>query len=159
MTPPTRPIMQRFWEKVDIGHPDDCWEWQATRRRGGYGGFAVTSNEIEQAHRVAYSMSKGPIPDGLLVCHSCDNPPCCNPDHLWLGTNQDNTRDAIEKGRMMYVGRGQTGEQNCNSRLREQDVFEIRASRRSSRYLANRYGVGIKMIQSIIRGDRWKHLL
>lgn len=94
----------RFWRKVAKGKPDECWEWQGHRERGGYGtvAFRKAKNQPYQklAHRVAWELSNtADIPDGMFVCHTCDNPPCCNPNHLWLGTQADNNRDMIQKGR------------------------------------------------------------
>ena len=91
-----RPREQRFWEKVEFGAPDECWLWTAARDRRGYGMF-----EHHYASRVAYTLTVGD-PGDLDVLHACDNPPCCNPLHLWAGTAQDNIQDAIAKGRFHY---------------------------------------------------------
>lgn len=91
-------IAERFWEKVDVRGPDECWPWMAGLRQG-YGRFTITHGKGVQAHRVAYELTKGPIPPGLDVLHDCDFPPCCNPSHLWPGTNLDNVRDSVAKGR------------------------------------------------------------
>lgn len=99
--------IQRFWSKVKIGIPDDCWNYQNSSTPG-YGSFYVRVSETKEkttweswrAHRFAYTILRGPIPDGLFVLHSCDNPACVNPDHLWIGTHQDNMDDAINKGRL-----------------------------------------------------------
>lgn len=93
-----RPIAERFWEKVRKGDAGDCWEWTANRHQFGYGMFAVR-NVPTTAMRVAWELTYGPIPSGLHVCHHCDNPPCCNPAHLFLGTAKDNLGDAARKGR------------------------------------------------------------
>jgi hypothetical protein len=95
---------ERFWAKVDrSGGPDACWLWTAGtfRLRNGYGKFGAdpAASRTVYAHRFAYELSHGPIPPGLLVCHHCDNPPCCNPAHLFLGTIADNMRDMSDKGR------------------------------------------------------------
>ncbi len=92
----TRPVSERFWSKVtDAG---SCWVWTAHRSRRGYGTFDV-EGASQQAHRVAWALSHGPIPHGMLVCHHCDNPSCVRPEHLFLGTALDNSRDRIAKGR------------------------------------------------------------
>jgi hypothetical protein len=88
-----------FHERINILGPESCWEWQGARTKDGYGVYIPTKGNPHYAHRCAYERIHGPIPDGLLVCHKCDNPPCCNPDHLFLGTNKDNIDDRHRKGR------------------------------------------------------------
>lgn len=93
---------KRFWEKVD--RSGECWEWTGALQTYGYGLFGVNSQvRAARAHRVSYQMAFGPIPKGLVVCHRCDNRKCVRPDHLFLGTNRDNTWDAIRKGRIPSV--------------------------------------------------------
>lgn len=89
----------RFWAKVD--RTDDCWTWTAATTGSGYGRFGHQNARggWVAAHRFAYELANGPIPDGMFVCHKCDNPPCVNPSHLFLGTHQDNMRDMDAKGR------------------------------------------------------------
>lgn len=90
--------MERFWSKVQKGGPDECWEWQAGRHKFGHGKFRLPTGHIG-SHRMAWQLTYGPIPPGMWVLHHCDNPPCCNPRHLYLGTAQDNTRDREVRGR------------------------------------------------------------
>lgn len=92
-------LKERFWDKVDKQAGNGCWEWTASRNLTGYGHFGVLGLPSQVAHRVSYELNVGPIPAGYYVCHHCDNPPCIRPDHLFTGTNGDNVRDAIEKGR------------------------------------------------------------
>ena len=92
-----RPIAARFWPKMDKCAEDACWEWSAAKDNWGYGLFYGDS--FTRAHRMAWVLTNGPIPEGLCVLHACDNPPCCNPAHLWLGTHLDNARDRENKGR------------------------------------------------------------
>lgn len=91
----------RFWEHVEIGEPDECWPWKLGRSPKGYGNtlYKVGGRNVAGAHRIAWSKTFGTIPDGLHVLHRCDNPPCCNPSHLWLGTNTENHADSKAKGR------------------------------------------------------------
>jgi len=94
-------LEQRFWPKVEKRSHDQCWPWVAKARTGiGYGAIHV-SDYTTHAHRVAWALRNGPIPDGLLIRHSCDNPVCCNPTHLVPGTQADNVRDMVERGRLV----------------------------------------------------------
>jgi hypothetical protein len=93
-------LIQRFWEKVDKEEGEGCWVWEGSRSgSGGYGQVRNEFGEPEFAHRVAWRMANGPIPEGLHVCHKCDYPPCIRPSHLFLGTALDNSHDSIRKGR------------------------------------------------------------
>lgn len=145
---------EAFWSRVSIRQAG-CWEWQGPLRTDGYGRCGNTA-----AHRVAYEIAHGPVPDGLYVCHQCDNPLCCNPDHLWVGTPADNYWDMRNKGRL----RAQTpcGEHSPHARLTEADVREIRAlyatGDHSQAGLARRYGVRPATISKIVTRRKWKHI-
>jgi hypothetical protein len=94
-------IMAEPFHRLVAIMPSGCWEWTGTRNRDGYGQLKLKGGKGYpfRAHRVAYEAAYGPIPDGMIVCHSCDNPPCCNPEHLWLGTHKDNAADRTAKRR------------------------------------------------------------
>lgn len=91
-------ILERLRSRSTVNPETGCWEWQGNAVRGGYGTTGV-DNTTRFVHRMAWEIANGPIPDGLLCCHKCDNPPCWNPDHIFLGTNADNAADRVAKGR------------------------------------------------------------
>lgn len=93
------PVEVRFNSKYIINEQTDCWEWTAAKNNIGYGMFRWAQGIMRTAHRVSYELHKGPIPQGQVVCHTCDNPKCVNPDHLWTGTLKDNAQDMVAKDR------------------------------------------------------------
>ena len=95
---------EKFWRRIEITGPDDCWGWQGTTNAYGHGRLTY-ENTWWVASRLAWALTNGPIPDGLCVLHRCDNPPCCNPAHLFLGTRADNTTDMMTKGRNHWLQR------------------------------------------------------
>lgn len=129
-----------------------CWEWVGYKASGGYGAISQGGKNV-RAHRVSYEAYNGPIPKGMVVRHTCDNPACINPDHLILGTQRQNVADREARGR-----RDVKGSQIGTSKLSEQDVMEIRASTDSTADIAARYGVDKSNIWLIRAGKSWKHL-
>lgn len=145
----------RFWSKVDPS--GDCWEWTAHRKPGGYGQFTVTKGQFHTAHAVSYALTHGPIPPGMVICHRCDNPPCVNPDHLFMGTQVDNALDMFAKGR----GNRAVGTANASARLTEDNVRTIRRTPRGPRFLmvlAETYGVSTRTISKIRAHQTWRHV-
>lgn len=145
-----RPLKDRFESKFRV--TPGCWIWEAHIDRGGYGGFKAPNNKT--AHRFSYRLYVGEIPDGLFVCHRCDNRRCVNPDHLFLGTTQENTADKVAKGRTARI----FGEKNKCSKLTNADVYEIRATLDSHEDAAKRFGVSASNICMIRSGKSWSHL-
>ena len=160
---------QYFWSRVDMSAgPTACWPWVGTRDPKGYGRFCHNGVRT-RAHRVAFRLAHGSVPSGLSVCHHCDNPPCCNDSHLFVGTNADNVADRHAKGR----SRGPSfnahashispeivrGENNGNSKLTWSDVEGIRSQRAqgaSLNKLALTFGVSRSNIRFIVTGSTWR---
>ena len=164
-------LEQRFWEKVDIQEDNDaCWEWTAVRKKKEYGEFysKVRNGKHTRAHQISWMLynEQEDIPDGMLVCHTCDNPSCCNPYHLFLGTIIDNNRDRDKKGRWnsrFLYGREhhQHGENHHSNKLSEDNVVEIRKlidNGYSQRKLGKMLNVSHSSIGEIARGESWSWL-
>lgn len=159
--------LKRFWSKVDKS--GDCWLWIGGKSRG-YGQFNL-KNKNYFSHRLSYMLHIGLIPKGLLVCHKCDNRPCVNPSHFFLGTIQDNLFDMRSKGRQ---AKGDThgsrthpesvprGEKNVGAKLKDCDITKIRSIysqwRTPHRIIGEMFGVSRPIITRIISRDRWKHV-
>lgn len=156
----TIPIEKRFWEKVNKKQSQECWEWIAYTHPKGYGQICH-NGKPKRAHRVSWEIHYGEIPDGVCVLHRCDNPSCVNPEHLWLGTNLDNMRDMINKGRDVHES-PQVGINHWNSKLDENKVIKIRKlySTKKCRYidLAKMFGVHKVTIGDIVRRTTWTHV-
>lgn len=147
----------RFRSNVGIDAQTGCWEWTGTRYESGYGKFPYRTRDCRYrampAHRAAWIIHKGPIPEGKLVCHKCDNPGCCNPEHLFLGSHKDNTQDMVRKGRSI---RGRK-----RSRLTEEVVLRIRDEIRQGvtlETLSKRYGLTVSALSRIKTRKTWSHL-
>jgi hypothetical protein len=145
----------RFWSKVDRRGPDDCWPWLAkARTKFGYGRFAVPrAGRQLDAHKVAYLLTHGFIPAGLMVLHRCDNPPCCNPAHLRAGTSLDNMRDRAERGRLGDARR--FGESNGRSRVTAEQVRDLRARDLSIKQIMAEFGVSRAQAWRLRSGKHW----
>lgn len=179
-------LEERFWGKVEKStDPDGCWEWTAGRFSKGYGAFSIKGRN-QKANRVAWQLVHGTIPEGLCVLHKCDNPGCVRPDHLFLGTNLDNSKDCSQKGRRPRgdrawprlhperLARGKQngahthpekrprGERQGLAKLVASQVVEIRSlygmGSMSQRELAESYGVHQYTIWAIVNRKTWKHI-
>lgn len=144
---------ERFWPRVDkSGGPYSCWAWMGCSDR-----YGVFRSEVGNwAHRYSYTSSVGPIPPGLHVCHTCDNPLCVNPHHLFLGTNTDNRHDSVRKNRHAR------GEGSGRAKLRECDIVEIRRrldSGNTQLKIARDFGVSPATISAIKAGLIWKFVI
>lgn len=132
-----------------------CWEWNGGRNATGYGQLAVGAGRPWLASRAAYTAWVGPIPDGQVVCHTCDNPPCINPSHLFAGRRRDNNRDMADKRR------SSNGERRPQHKLKDVQVAEIRRAYirggPTQRALAKQYGVSQQLISHLVRGSRRVH--
>jgi len=140
---------------------NECLIWTGTRSAAGYGQLAV-DGKLWYTHRLAWTMANGAIPDGMHVCHHCDNPPCCRLEHLFLGTDADNLADMRRKGRQ--VNAQPIGAQHGRAKLTDDQVRAIRArywsaERPTQPSLAMEYGVSDSTISLIVRNKHWRHLL
>ena len=157
---PPLPLADRLWRRAEK-MPSGCWEWRGYVRPAGYGqiGRGRKGQGIIDTHRAAWELTNGPIPGGLFVCHKCDNRRCCNPEHLFLGTHQDNMRD------MRAKGRGARGFDLPHTRLSEEQVREIRARfvsrhhpglrghwRSNARELATEFGITPQYLTQVVYG-------
>lgn len=161
-TEPRRPALEeRFWQKVDrSGGPTGCWPWQGQHLAKGYGALKVGSltdgtRRNALAHRISWELANGVAPEGLHVCHHCDNPPCVNPSHLFLGTASENHADKVSKGRQAR------GERQGSSRLTTADVLRIRALALQGQKhadIGSLFGVRQTQVSRIVRRAQWRHV-
>ena len=197
MPPHPRPAEERFWSRVDVRGEDDCWLWMGKLNTSGYGHFDDTRTKPRRwtrTHKFSWELRHGPVPQGMCVLHHCDvrypvgditYRRCCNPAHLWLGTQRQNTADRDAKGRTakgqrqsMYTHpefrqfgddnparrfpeKLHRGENNPASKLTAEQVREIRkrrASGETTRILSDEFGVSMEMIRMIVKRQWWQHV-
>lgn len=135
---------------------DGCWAWDGYRDAKGYGRL-MTPNGPVRAHRLSYEYHSGPIRDGGYVLHKCDNPECTNPDHLYVGTHDDNMADKAARGRV-FTGERPRGEHHRRSRLTADDVVRLRASVENNATIARSLGVSVSTVRLARIGATWAHL-
>lgn len=156
-------VEERFWKylpnKPEASDPYNldyskkgCWEWVGATVRGGYGSLKINNKKIG-AHRFSWELHNGPIPEGLMTLHKCDNPPCCRPDHLFIGTGSDNMQDRAAKGRDNAVATGAV-----LTELEVQEVLIELNMGRSQAEIAEMYGVTQTTISRILHGETWREL-
>jgi len=138
-----------FWSRVKGGSDFDCWPWQGRSTDFGYGRFGR-----DMAHRVAYELINGPIPENALIRHRCDNPACCNPKHLEPGTHLDNSRDCVERGRIAH------SQNNGRAKITAEQARYIKTNPDGLRCgeLAKKFGLAPSTISYIRNGRSWKYV-
>ena len=155
-----RPVAERFWENVAKTTPNECWLWMGATNRLGYGSMHVGSKKNkamhnEPAHRISYELHYHSLPRGMEVCHTCDNPRCVNPNHLFVGTHQDNVDDMVKKKRHTW------GERNPQAKITEEIVRQIRrlaADGELQKVIAARFGLTRTAVTLIVGRKRWAHV-
>lgn len=150
--------VKRFWDSIQKStNPNDCWKWQKCKNHHGYGVISVYGKSF-LAHRFSYILHFGKIPNGLFVLHKCDYPQCCNPNHLFLGTQKDNIQDCVNKKRIQHP----IGEKNGHAKLNKHQVIQIRKLYATGLYyrntLAKKYNVSYTTISFIITRRTWAHI-
>lgn len=147
-----------FWQHVSMPDENGCMTWGGSRDKDGYG-VLKHGGRFYRAHRLAYAIANDDDPGALYVCHACDNPPCCNPDHLWLGDNRANQLDAVAKGRRPVMQ--QSGQDNGNAKVTEaqaRHIIELIASGRKNIEIATAFGLHHATVSAIRRGKSWPDL-
>jgi hypothetical protein len=161
------PVSVKFWRKVDKDGPNGCWIWTGYKNHYGYGVLYVpraddSGRKPHLAHRIAWELAAGAIPDGLCVCHHCDNRICVNPSHLFLGTRADNLRDMRQKGRGSVPPKvSRPGETHHSAKLSNAEVDIIRQLHRdgdTGQAIAVRFNVNARYVRKIVSGARRKSI-
>lgn len=150
-----RPLDERFWEKVIVRGEGECWSWTGATQYGGYGvlGSHGKRGKLVRAHRLSYEIHNGPIPEGMVIRHSCDNPACTNPRHLAVGTYRQNIQDAMERNRVRAHGR------HGMAKLTEDAVTAIRSMRSAGatlRAIAAEFHISSGHVSNIVQGKAWR---
>lgn len=146
----------RFWAKVNKREHDECWEWTAGRFSSGYGSFSLQGKNYG-SNRIAYFLKFGFIEKEFFCLHSCDNRTCCNPNHIFTGTNQDNMDDMVKKGRSFHA----IGELHGASKLKEKQALDIIFRRKrgdSLKSIAGLHSISVASVSSIATGRNWANL-
>jgi len=154
----TKTLVARFWAKVVVGSGDECWGWTAGTSNDGYGiigiGHVVVGWNCIRAHRLSWMIHNGVIPEGKMILHHCDNPPCVNPKHLYCGTQSDNLKDAYKRNRHP-INRG-------GAKLTEAKVLKIRelvgSSKMTQSEVARKLEMSTQAISTIILRETWRHI-
>ena len=155
-------VVKRFWRKVVKGSADECWAWTGAKSRPGYGVLTMMDPKPVNrlAHRLSWAIAHGDPPPDMAVCHTCDNPPCVNPAHLFLGTRGDNLADMRRKGRGSPPPH-YTGSKHHSTPFTEADVLEIRAAcaaGANQSAIARKWGVSSNAINRIVHRKSWTHI-
>ena len=148
--------IDRFWNMVDIGESEKCWNWKHTTNKWGYGRVKFDHHQFG-AHRVAWALANRTDPGDQLICHTCDNPLCCNPKHLFLGNHSTNALDATRKGRW----HSNAGENHGLAKLTESDIADIRSMYLrgySQKTIAEVLNIHQSTVSRIMSHKRWSHL-
>ena len=147
-------LRHKLFSRVVVCGDDDCWDWQGSLSGSRYGQMRV-NGRLTYVHRIAYEVTTGEIPAGLFVLHTCDNRKCCNPSHLWLGTNKDNQQDCVQKGRK-YIARGA---EHPMAKLTPYEVWLIRSLYVSGEFLqreiADAMGINRSYCKRLLQGKSW----
>jgi hypothetical protein len=149
-----RPLAERFLDHYQIGKPDACWPWAGTKDRDGYGVIGDGPGKQYRAHRIAYERIHGTVPKGQNVLHRCDNPPCCNPSHLFAGSAAENNADKHRKNRHSH------GTKHPLAKLTDDDVRAIRGMYPllTQTAIARQYGIDQTTVSEIVLRKKWQHI-